>query len=137
MHLLTDEQTISFAFGHRTSGEGATSASDRQKNVSELIMYYLGSIRLNTFNVLPRLFFGAFCSEYWRRLWLPVHHTATATGKPNVGAKNNFKTDHQTGWYKSLNVRNKQDADAFSVEMDVEEFHLKRQPKNTPPSLQT
>lgn len=84
----------------------------------------MGSIQLNTFNVLPGLFFGAFFSEYWRRLWLPDHHTATATGKPNKG-KNSFQNDSQTGWYKSLNVRNKQNADDFSVKMDVEEFYVK------------
>lgn len=31
---------------------------------------------------IPGLFLGVFFSKYWRRLWLPLHHTQTATGNP-------------------------------------------------------
>lgn len=41
---------------------------------------------------LPGLFFDAFCSKYWERLRLPLHHTHTATGSP-AGIKDSFTRD--------------------------------------------
>lgn len=44
---------------------------------------------------LPGLFFDAFCSKYWERLRLPLHHTHTATGSP-AGIKGGFTRDRMS-----------------------------------------